>query len=81
MIIHPWLLTNNGNGKVFGGYATRLKTTEKAQQAEEGNPVTIYGVERIVFGPGDTINFNEFNSEPRDVIDVENGEVIFRHEE
>lgn len=75
------VIENNGVGKVFGGYATRLKTTEKAQQVEEGTPVTIYGVERIVSGPGDTVNLNEFNIEQRDVIDVENGEVIFRNEE
>lgn len=75
------VIDNRGNGKVFGGYATRLKTTEKAQHAEEGNPVTIYGVERVVFSPGDTINIYEFNSDQSDVIDVESGEVIFRNEE
>lgn len=75
------VIDNSGNGKVFGGYATRLKTTEKAQYAEEGSPVTIYGVERFVSAPGETININEFNSEEKDVIDVESGEVIFRNEE
>ena len=71
----------NGIGKVFGGYTTRLKATEKARRAEEGNPVTMYGVERIVSAAGETINMNEFNSEESDIIDVENGEVIFRNEE
>jgi cyanophycinase len=75
------VLNSSGTGKVFGGYATRLKTTEKAQQAEEGRPVTIYGVERIVSEPGETINMNEFNSEQAGLIDVENGEVFFRDEE
>ncbi|HMB97849.1 MAG TPA: hypothetical protein VKM36_05170 [Balneolaceae bacterium] len=66
---------------MFGGYAIRLKATEKAKRAEEGNPVTMYGVERIVSAAGETINMNEFNSEESDIIDVENGEVIFRNEE
>lgn len=75
------IINKDNFGIVYGGFATRLKTTEKAQQVEEGSPVSIYGVERIVSAPGDTINFNEFNFEKRDVIDVENGEIIFRNEE
>jgi len=71
----------NGIGEVFGGYATVLRTTEKAQLAKEGDPVTIYGVERIVSAPGETVNMNEFSSERADLIDVEKGEVIFRNEE
>ena len=74
------VLNSSGIGKVFGGYATRLKTTEKAQQAVAGRAVTIYGLERIVFAPGETVNMNEFNSEESEIIDVENGEVNFRNE-
>jgi hypothetical protein len=75
------IIDNDNIGVVYGGHATRLKTTEKAQQAIEGIPVTIYGVERVLFAPGDTIDFNEFNFEEREIIDVKNGEVIFRDEE
>ena len=75
------IIDKDNIGIVYGGYATRLKTTEKAQQAVEGSPVAIYNIERVVAAPGDTINFNEDSFEQREIIDVENGEVIFRDEE
>ena len=75
------VIENNGTGTVFGGFATRMKTTQKAEQVMEGSPVTIYGVKRARYGPGDIIDFNEQNFEWTDVIDVENGEIYFRDEE
>lgn len=75
------VIDQSGIGKVFGGYTTRLRTSEKAGQAVEGSPVTIYGIHKTIYVPGDTIDFNEHNAAKGDVIDVESGEVIYRDEE
>jgi hypothetical protein len=75
------VIDNKYKGVVFNGFATRIRTSEKAVQAVEGSPVTIYGVEQVVYEPGDTIDFNEFNDDDIELIDVINGEVILKDAE